>query len=157
MLIIYKYWMFTGKGNCLSLEPNGAKQVSAILLNSLSYQIEDRRFWRSSLRTPQLLLPTEGEDRGKQRGWEPWTNWWGFRWSCVAGTWAKLTFFTGGHLGTGGMDTKAGTRWGRPRRGDTAGTTGTEDITGFNLSTETESDLSPIWRIKNFSDLRSTQ
>ena len=83
-----------------------------------------------------------------ERGGEPWTVWQGFRRSCVAGTGAKLTFFTGGRLGTGGLDTEAGTTRNRPQRGGTAGTTGKEKITGLNLSTETESDLSPIWRIK---------
>ena len=39
---------------------------------------------------------------------------------------------------------EASFRQGRPRTGGTPGTTGTEDITGFNLSTDTEFDLSPI-------------
>ena len=44
---------------------------------------------------------------------------------------------------------EAGFRQGQPQTGGTPGTTGTEEITGFNLSTETESDLSPIWIKKN--------
>ena len=44
---------------------------------------------------------------------------------------------------------EAGFRQGQPRTGGTPGTTGTEEITSFNLSTETESDLSLIW-IKKF-------
>ena len=37
---------------------------------------------------------------------------------------------------------EAGFRQGRPQTGGPPGTTGTEEITGFNLSTDTESDLS---------------
>ena len=39
---------------------------------------------------------------------------------------------------------EAGTRRGQPRTGGTPGTTGLEEKTGFNLSTDTESVLSPI-------------
>ena len=78
-----------------------------------------------------------------ERGGEPWT----VQWSCVAGTGAKLTFFTRGCLGTGGPGTEAGIR-----RGGLAETTEEEEKTGFSLSTETESDLSPTWRTKNFVD-----
>ena len=44
--------------------------------------------------------------------------------------------------------TKVGTNQGLPRGGGTAGVTGTEEKTGFNLSTETESDPSPLCRTK---------
>ena len=39
---------------------------------------------------------------------------------------------------------EVGLRQGQPQTGGTPGTTRTEDITGFNLSTDTESDLSLI-------------
>ena len=39
---------------------------------------------------------------------------------------------------------EAGFRRGRPWRGGTPGTTGVEEKTGFNLSTDTESGFSPI-------------
>ena len=45
---------------------------------------------------------------------------------------------------------EAGFRRGQPLTGGTPGTTGTEDIPGFNLSTDTESDLSPICKTKIF-------
>ena len=43
---------------------------------------------------------------------------------------------------------EAGSRQGHPRGGGTARIIGTEEKTAFSLSTDTESDLSPIWRIK---------
>ena len=46
---------------------------------------------------------------------------------------------------------EAGTRQGRPQR-----FTGTAEITGFNLTTEMELDLSTTWRTKIFSDCWST-
>ena len=52
---------------------------------------------------------------------------------------------------------EAGFRHGQPQTGGTPGTTGTEEITGFNLSTDTESDLSQILITKNFSERRRTQ
>ena len=39
---------------------------------------------------------------------------------------------------------ETGTKPGRPCLGGTPGTTGLEEKTGFNLSTDTESVLSPI-------------
>ena len=56
----------------------------------------------------------------------------------------KVTFFTGGQSLTEGPGMEAGIRPGRPRTGGTPGTMGTEEKTGFNLSTDTESDFSPI-------------
>ena len=49
-----------------------------------------------------------------------------------------------------GVLTEAGTNRGNPQGGGTAGVTGTKEITGFNLSTDTESDLSQTWRTTNF-------
>ena len=101
--------------------------------------------------------PRRWGQRTEERGEEPRTVRWRFRRSWVAGTGANFTFFTGGEkltffirgwLGTEGPGTEAGCRPGRPRTGGTPGTTGTEEITGFNLSTDTESDLSPILRKK---------
>ena len=107
----------------------------------------DRRMWKvvvvaTSYSPHKLRL----EDGG-----EPWTVWWGFRRSFVVGTRENLTFFTGGPPGTEGLETEAGTRRGRPQRGETAQVIGTAEIAGFKLSTETELDY------KNFSDSRSTQ
>ena len=42
---------------------------------------------------------------------------------------------------------EAGFRRGRCGTSGTRGTTGTEEITGFNLSTDTESNLSPFFNI----------
>ena len=57
---------------------------------------------------------------------------------------------------TGGIVAEPETRQGHSQGGGTAGVTGMEKNTGFNLSTDTESDLSQIWRIKNFSQLLNT-
>ena len=46
--------------------------------------------------------------------------------------------------------TETGTNQGHPQGRGRAEVTGTEEITSFNLSTDTESDLSPTWRTKNF-------
>ena len=98
--------------------------------------------------------------RTAKRGGEPQTVWWGFRQSCAAGTGENLTFFTGKKVTfftgerswTGGLGMETGFRGGRSHTGGTLGTSGTEDITGFNLSTDTESDLSSIWITKYFSE-----
>ena len=69
----------------------------------------------------------------------------GFRRSFVAGTrTANLTFFSGRGTGSGGLGTEVGTRRGRLQGGGTAGVTGEAEMTGFSLSKDTESDLSPI-------------
>ena len=52
--------------------------------------------------------------------------------------------------GRPGME--AGTRRGLPCTGGTPGTTGSEEKTGFNLSTDTASFLSPICSTKHFSE-----
>ena len=56
----------------------------------------------------------------------------------------KVTFFTGGQSLTEGPGMEAVNRQGRPQTGGTPGIMGTEEKTGFNLSTDTESDFSPI-------------
>ena len=103
--------------------------------------------------------------RTAEKGAEPQADRWGFRRSCKAGTrenltfltGEKVTFFTGGRSLTEGPGMEAGTSWGRPWTGGTPGTTGTEEKTGFSLSTDTESCLSPIRRTKNFSQRRRTK
>ena len=50
--------------------------------------------------------------------------------------------------------TEAGNRQGCPGGGGTAGVTGTEEKTVFSLSTDIESDLSPIWRKKILKPLK---
>ena len=105
------------------------------------------------------ILPPEGEVRGWRREAENLKL--SSEDSGGAETGVNLTVFTGGRPGSGGpitktgsgrgpvgLGTKADTRQGRRRRVGTAGTKGTEEITGFSLSTESESDLSLIWRKK---------
>ena len=109
--------------------------------------------------------PRRWGQRTAEKGEEPWADRWGFRQSCVAGTGEKLnffirekvTFFTGGRPLTEGPGMEAGTRRGWPQTGGTPGSTGVEEKTGFSLSTDTESCLSPIWRTKNFSQRRRTK
>ena len=87
-----------------------------------------------------------------ERSGEPRTVWQGFQQGCVIGTGTEnQIFFFWRRTGSGGLVMEAGTNRVRPRGGGMAGVTGLEEITGFSLSTETESDLSPIWRKINFA------
>ena len=66
----------------------------------------------------------------------------------------------GGNGGTGVGGTGAGgsgALGGLPRRGGVWAMTVNSERTGFNLSTETESVLEPIWREKYFGDLVTTR
>ena len=103
----------------------------------------------SSWLKPQLL-PPEGEDGGQRREAEKLeltgegSGGAGTGENLTFFTGEKVTFFTGGQSLTEGPGMEAGIRRGQPKTGGTPGTIGTEEKTGFNLSTDTESDFSLI-------------
>ena len=80
-----------------------------------------------------------------ERGREPQTIRQGLRWRCEAeGEVVNRTFFFGRRIGSRSTETARGNNQGHHQGEGRAGSTGTEEQTGFTLSTETESDLSPI-------------
>ena len=69
----------------------------------------------------------------------------GFWRSVVAGTGTvNLTFFSRRRTGSGGQGRETETRQGHPQGEETAGVIREAEMTGFRLSTDTESDLSSI-------------
>ena len=151
-------WKRKYKRYSLGLSLTDKRNAVEISRRAQMVETENRRF-RRSLSLATVTPPRRGGRRTAERDGESWTVWWGFWRSCVAGTGEnltfftreKVTFFTGEWSLTGGPGMEAGFRRGQPLTGGIPGTTGTENLTGFNLSTDTESDLSPIWiKKKNF-------
>ena len=150
--LIYKISIyFLGKGHW-SLEPFNHVLCRWRILSG-SENCENRRQRIGHRRSHRVLPPHKVRPEGGGERQRTLTVQQGFWRSFVAGTGtANLTFFIGRLTGLGGCLTEAGTKQGWPGGGGTAGVTGEADITGFRLSKDKESDLSPIWRTTNFSD-----
>ena len=160
----------TGRGNRKRLGSDWALQTSVMPWRSPGVFSRRRQGTESSegcrqvggshSYSPKKVRMEDSRERQNTSSWQvriPTELW--------AGTWENLTFFTGekvpfltrGQSWTGGPGMEAGFRRGQPQTGGTPGTTRTEEITDFNLSTDTESDLSPIWITKKFSERRRTR
>ena len=142
------------KWNRFSLEPDSAKQTRAMPLNSLRRMRTggyEGRLCGSHSNSPQKVRTEDSGERWRTLNCP-------VRIPAELRSWnlSKTHFLHQRTSRNQGLGKEAGTRRGRPPRGGLAGTTGVEEKTGFNLSTETESVLSQIWIKKNFSNHRRT-
>ena len=139
----------------MSLKPNRAQQPSGLLLKSQTLCRPEAD--KGRLCSSHKLLPPEGEVGGRQReaeNLEPS----GVKSCEAASSWnrRKPHFL---HWRTTRIRRSGNQGWHQTRttsKRRNSWNTEMEEKTGFSLSTETESDLSPICRTKNFSDRRST-